>query len=91
MLSVISSRAPESSNHRALISLHVRLKAALAKAEAASGMYEHYVRTALRQQDLLSGEVFERSRSKGSPLEKNPVKPSKPGRAYRFRPGVAGV
>lgn len=52
--SVISFRAPEVSNHRALISLHVRLKAALAKEAAACGVYEYYVREGIRQQELLS-------------------------------------
>jgi hypothetical protein len=52
--SVISFRAPEASNHRALISLHVRLKAALAKEAAASGVYEYYVREGIRQQELMS-------------------------------------
>jgi len=35
-------------------------------------------------------EVFERSRTISSAL-KITVKTSKPGRAYRFRPGIAGV
>lgn len=51
--SVVSVRAPEASNRRALVSLHVRLKEALDTESAAKGMYEVYVRQGIRQADLL--------------------------------------